>query len=60
MRKSMTLTLLLAATTLFALSQQEKPLDPFEEAMKQRQQYLQNFGILPGDLFAAQGEELTS
>lgn len=58
MRKSMTLTLLLAATTLFALSQQEKPLDPFEEAMKQRQQYLQNFGILPGDLFASQGEEL--
>ncbi|ADH65257.1 diheme cytochrome SoxA (sulfur oxidation) (plasmid) [Allomeiothermus silvanus DSM 9946] len=58
MRKSLILTFLLSATALFALSQQEKPLDPFEEAMKQRQQYLQNFGILPGDLFASQGEEL--
>ncbi len=43
---------------LLALSQGGKPLDPFEEAMKQRQQYLETFGILPGDLFVAQGEEL--
>jgi sulfur-oxidizing protein SoxA len=43
---------------LWAYTQTQKPLDPFEEAMRQRQLYLETFGILPGELFVAQGEEL--
>jgi hypothetical protein len=35
---------------LVAYTQQSKPLDPFEEAMRQREMYLETFGILPGDL----------
>jgi len=34
------------------------PLDPFEEAMKQRELFIQTAGILPGELFAFEGEEL--
>lgn len=60
LRRNLVLSLvgMAIAAALLAFSQGEKPLDPFEEAMKQRQQYLETFGILPGDLFAAQGEEL--
>ena len=43
---------------LVAYTQQSKPLDPFEEAMRQREMYLETFGILPGDLFVEEGKEL--
>ncbi|VCU52495.1 SoxAX cytochrome complex subunit A2 [Thermus thermophilus] len=43
---------------LVAYTQQSKPLDPFEEAMRQREMYLETFGILPGELYVAEGEEL--
>ncbi|GEM88236.1 SoxAX cytochrome complex subunit A [Meiothermus granaticius NBRC 107808] len=59
MRKVVLIPMILAFVgAFFALTQQDQPLDPFEEAMKQREQYLKTFGILPGDLFASQGEEL--
>lgn len=41
-----------------AYTQQQKPLDPFEEAMRQRQMYLETFGVLPGELFVEEGREL--
>ncbi|AFV76647.1 sulfur oxidation c-type cytochrome SoxA [Thermus oshimai] len=43
---------------LFAYTQGQKPLDPFEEAMRQRQMYLETFGVLPGELFVEEGKEL--
>ncbi len=43
---------------LVAYTQQGEPLDPFEEAMRQREMYLETFGILPGELYVAEGEEL--
>ncbi|WP_018110653.1 sulfur oxidation c-type cytochrome SoxA [Thermus igniterrae] len=43
---------------LFAYTQQQKPLDPYEEAMRQRQMYLETFGVLPGELYAEEGKEL--
>jgi sulfur-oxidizing protein SoxA len=43
---------------LVAYTQAQKPLDPFEEAMRQRQMYLETFGVLPGELFAEEGKEL--
>ncbi len=51
---------LLALATLAALlvMAQNKPLDPFEEAQKQRQQFKDTFGVLPGELYSANGEEL--
>jgi len=52
------LGLVLAAFGLFALTQQPKPLDPFEEAKRQRQAFLETFGVLPGELFVQQGKEL--
>lgn len=59
MRKRILVPLfLLGLGALVAYTQSQKPLDPFEEAMRQRQLYLETFGILPGALFAAQGEEL--
>jgi sulfur-oxidizing protein SoxA len=58
-RKSVTVVLMLTlGAGLLALSQQEKALDPFEEAMKQREQFLKTFGVLPGELFAEEGKEL--
>lgn len=51
-------SLALAALGLFAYTQAPKPLDPFEEAMRQRQMYLETFGVLPGELFAEEGKEL--
>ncbi|ADW22709.1 MULTISPECIES: sulfur oxidation c-type cytochrome SoxA [Thermus] len=47
-----------ALAGLGAYTQQQKPLDPFEEAMRQRQMYLETFGVLPGDLFVEEGKEL--
>ncbi|WP_243093740.1 sulfur oxidation c-type cytochrome SoxA [Thermus thalpophilus] len=43
---------------LWAYTQGEKPLDPFEEAMRQRQMYLETFGVLPGELYVEEGKEL--
>ncbi len=43
---------------LGAYTQQQKPLDPFEEAMRQRQMYVETFGVLPGELFVEEGKEL--
>jgi len=40
-----------------ALTQQQ-PLDPYKEAERQRELFRQTAGILPGELYAAQGEEL--
>jgi sulfur-oxidizing protein SoxA len=42
----------------WAYTQGQKPLDPFEEAMRQRQMYLETFGVLPGELFVEEGKEL--
>jgi sulfur-oxidizing protein SoxA len=49
---------LLGLGALVAYTQAQKPLDPFEEAMRQRQMYLETFGVLPGELFAEEGKEL--
>jgi sulfur-oxidizing protein SoxA len=49
---------LLGLGAFFAYTQGQKPLDPFEEAMRQRQMYLETFGVLPGELFAEEGKEL--
>ncbi len=43
---------------LAAYTQEQKPLDPYEEAMRQRQMYLETFGVLPGELFVEEGKEL--
>ncbi|WP_299431034.1 sulfur oxidation c-type cytochrome SoxA [uncultured Meiothermus sp.] len=40
-----------------ALTQQQE-VDPFKEAQRQRELFRQTAGILPGELYAAQGEEL--
>jgi sulfur-oxidizing protein SoxA len=49
---------LVALGALFAYTQGQKPLDPFEEAMRQRQMYLETFGVLPGELYVEEGKEL--
>ncbi|BDG15751.1 sulfur oxidation c-type cytochrome SoxA [Thermus brockianus] len=62
MRRKRLLLLGLAALGVlggfWAYTQGQKPLDPFEEAMRQRQMYLETFGVLPGELFVEEGKEL--
>ncbi len=60
MRKRLVLAVmgLAGLGALFAYTQGQKPLDPYEEAMRQRQMYLETFGVLPGELFAEEGKEL--
>ncbi|MCS7058089.1 MAG: sulfur oxidation c-type cytochrome SoxA [Meiothermus sp.] len=41
-----------------ALTQSQQELDPYKEAERQRELFRQTAGILPGELYAAQGEEL--
>ncbi len=50
--------LLLGGLGLWAWTQGDKPLDPYEEAMRQRQMYLETFGVLPGELYVEEGKEL--
>ncbi|WP_430731888.1 sulfur oxidation c-type cytochrome SoxA [Thermus thermamylovorans] len=49
---------LLLVGSWFARTQGQTPLDPFEEAMRQRQMYLETFGILPGELYVEEGKDL--